>query len=147
VKEFIMFRLRRRLSRSSLVTFGGLLVGILGLVIQWIADPAKFSGAEGTFGISFPPGIAFIAGFGVLMLLTARWWWHPVFGVFIAFWIAGVGTLVGKLTPNLVSHNAGTVTGNAVMAAGLLLAFVAGLVSMAAGRSTRRTTRRRPSTV
>ncbi|MDR3033802.1 MAG: hypothetical protein LBV78_11980 [Kitasatospora sp.] len=141
-----MFHLHR-LSHSSLVTFGGLLVGIVGLLIQWISDPAKFSAAQGTFGISFPPGIAFIVGFGVLMMLTARWWWHPVFGVLIAFWIAGVGTLAGELTPNLVSHNLGTVAGNAVMAAGLLLAFIAGLVSMTAGRRSRRVDRSRPGTV
>lgn len=132
-----MFRLPS-LSRGTLVTFGGLLVGIAGLVIQWIADPAKFAGAEGTFGVSFPPGIAFIVLFGLLMLGTARWWWHPVFGVFIAFWIAGVGALAGKLWPNLVSHNPGTVAGNAVMTAGLVLAFVAGILDIRAARRIRK---------
>ena len=127
-----------RLSRSTLVAFAGLLVGIGGLVIQWFADPSKFAEAAATFGVAFPPGILFIIASGVLMLLTARWWWHAVFGVFIAFWIVGVGTLAGKLTPNLTSHNPGTVAGNAIMAAGLLLAFSAGVLSMITARNTRR---------
>ena len=128
----------RPLSRPTLVTFGGLLLGILGLVIQWIAQPAKFAGAEGTFGISFPPGIAVILVFGLVTLCTARWWWHPLFAVFISFWIVGVGSIADKLQPNLTSHNPGTVAGNAVMAVGLLLAFVAGIVSAVAGRRARR---------
>ena len=129
---------RLSLSRNTRITVAGLLVGIAGLVIQWIADPAKFSGAEGTFGVSFPPGIAFILAFGLLMLSTARWWWHPIFGVLIAFWIVGAGSLAGKMQPNLTSHNLGTVAGTTVMALGLVGAFVAGIVSMKTGRRTRR---------
>lgn len=137
----------RRLSRGTRVTLGGLLVGIVGLVIQWIADPAKFSGAEGTFGVSLPPGIVFIAGFGVLVPLTARWWWHPVFAVLIGFWIVVGGTMAGKFLPNLVSHNPGTVAGTAVMGAGLLLAVVAGVRSMMTARRARRAARSTPRTV
>jgi hypothetical protein len=140
VKESIMIRLPR-LSRSALISFAGLLVGIVGLLIQWFADPAKFADAVPPFGVAFPPGIAFIVAFGVLTLLTARWWWHPAFTVLIAFWIVGVGGLAGKLTPNLTSHNAGTVAGNVVMTAGLVLAFVAGIRSMITARRTRRTAR------
>lgn len=99
----------RRPSRSTLITFAGLLVGIAGLLIQWFADSSKFAEALPPFGVAFPPGILFIVASGLLMLLTARWWWHAVFGAFIGFWIVGVGTLAGKLTPNLTSHNAGTV--------------------------------------
>ena len=128
-----MFRLPS-LSRSTLLTFGGLFVGIVGLVVQWIAQPAKFADAEGTFGVSFPPGIAFILAFALLTLLTCRWWWHAAFGALIAFWIVGVGSLAGQLEPNLTSHNPGTVTGNVVMSLGLAGAFVAGLVSMATAR-------------
>jgi hypothetical protein len=137
-----MFR-PRRLSRSTLISLAGLLVGIGGLVIQWVADPSKFSDAQSSFGVAFPPGIAFIVAAGLLMLVTARWWWHAVFGVFIAFWIAGVGTLAGQLTPNLTSHNAGTVAGNVVMTAGLVLAFAAGLHSMITALRTRRAVRSR----
>jgi hypothetical protein len=79
----------RRLSRATLA---GLVVGIAGLVIQWSAEPAKFG--------LFPPGIVFILVAGLLTLLTARWWWHAVFAAFIAFWIVGVGTLAGQLTPS-----------------------------------------------
>ena len=130
-----------RLSRSTLVSLTGLLVGIVGLVIQWFADPSKFAGAERSFGVAFPPGIAFIAASGLLMLVTARWWWHPVFGVFIAFWIVGVGTLANQLPPNLTSHNPGTVAGNVVMAAGLILAAIAGVLSMITALRTRRAAR------
>ena len=137
----------RRLSRSTLVLLAGLLVGIAGLIVQWFADPSKFAVASDSFGIPFPPGILFILAFGLLVLLTARWWWHAVFGVIIAFWIAGVGTLAGQLTPNLTSHNPGTVAGNVVMTAGLILAFVAGIRSMITGLRTRRTARSKPDRV
>jgi hypothetical protein len=108
--------------------FLGLLVGIAGLLVQWIADPSKFDGNP------FPPGIAFIAGAGLLMFGTARWWWHPVFGVLIAFWIVGVGTLANQLPPQLASPNAGTVTGNVVMACGLIFTFVTGIRAMIKAR-------------
>lgn len=128
----------RLLGRRTILAFAGLLVGIVGLVVQWVADPAKFSGAEGSFGISFPPGILFIAAFGLLMFLTARWWWHPLFGMLIAFWIVGLGAMADKLQPNLLSHNLGTVAGNVVMTAGLVLTFVAGLLAIASARRARR---------
>lgn len=130
-----------RLSRRTLISFAGLLVGIAGLVIQWFADPSKFAEAVPPFGAAFPPGIMFIVAAGLLTLLTSRWWWHPVFSVFIAFWIVGVGTLAGKLTPNLTSHNPGTVAGNVVMSAGLILAVIAGVLSMITARRGRRTAR------
>ena len=137
-----MLRLRH-LSRSTLISFAGLLVGVAGLVIQWFADPSKFAEALPPFGVAFPPGIMFIIASGLLMLLTARWWWHAVFGVFIGFWIVGVGTLADQLTPNLTSHNPGTVAGNVIMAAGLILAVIAGVLSMITARRTRRTARSR----
>jgi hypothetical protein len=138
-----MLRLRH-LSRGTRVTFAGLLVGIAGLVVQWFADSSKFAEAIPPFGLVFPPGIAFIAAFGLLTLLTTRWWWHPIFSVLIAFWIVGVGTLADQLTPNLTSDNLGTVAGNVIMAAGLVVSFVAGILSMITARRTRRTTRSEP---
>lgn len=120
----------RRLNRGTLVSFAGLLVGVIGLLVQWAADPAKFTKGEQPFGIAFPPGILFIVAAGLLMLATSRWWWHPVFGVFIAFWIVVVGGLANQLTPNLFSPNPGTVAGNVIMAGGLLVAGVAGVASM-----------------
>ncbi|WP_020659638.1 hypothetical protein [Amycolatopsis benzoatilytica] len=124
----------RRLNRHTLLAFAGLAVGIVGLLVQWTADPGKFSAAQGFFGLAFPPGILFIAVAGALSAATARWWWHAVFSVFIAFWIAGVGGISGQLTPNLLSSNPGTVAGNVVMTAGLLLAFAAGIASMLRAR-------------
>lgn len=127
----------RRLSLSSHLTFAGLAIGILGLVIQWIAEPAKFAAAQDSFGVAFPPGIAFIAAAGLLTLAATRWWWHPVFGVLIAFWIVVGGTLANQLLPNFSSPNPGTVAGNIVMAAGLILAGVAGIGAMISGFRTR----------
>lgn len=129
----------RSFNRGTLVSLAGLLVGILGLLVQWVADPAKFAKGEQPFGIVFPPGILFILGAGLLMLATARWWWHPVFGVLIAFWIVVVGGLSNQLTPNLFSSNPGTVAGNVVMSLGLLEAGVAGVASMVMTLRGRRT--------
>lgn len=131
----------RSLNRSSLLAFAGLGIGIVGLLVQWMADPAKFSAAQGFFGLAFPPGILFILVAGLLSLVTARWWWHPVFSVIIAFWIVGVGGLSGQLTPNLLSTNPGTVTGNVVMSLGLITAFVTGILGMVGGRRVRRLAR------
>lgn len=123
-----------RFSRSTLLSYAGLLIGVVGLIIQWIADPAKFDDGS----VKFPPGILFILGFGVLMLVTSRWWWHPVFAVFIAFWIVVMGSVVDKLQPNLTSHNPGTVIGNVVMALGLIFAAVTGVSAMVTDRRARR---------
>jgi hypothetical protein len=100
----------------------GLVVGILGLVIQWIADPAKFN--------PFPPGIVFIVAFGVLVVLTVRHWWAPVFSVLISLWIVLGGWAADQLTPNLRSGDVGTVAGNVVMVLGLVFAAVTGIVAM-----------------
>ena len=121
-----------RLSRRTLLSLAGLLVGVAGLAVQYFADPARFEH-------TLPPGILFILAFGVLTVLTARWWWHGVFAALIAFWIVGAGALAGKLTPNLTSHNAGTVAGTAVMSVGLVFAFAAAVTSMITARRTRRT--------
>ncbi|MFI5611943.1 hypothetical protein [Amycolatopsis sp. NPDC051903] len=136
----------RSLNRFTLFAFAGLVIGIVGLLVQWAADPAKFAAAQGSFGLAFPPGILFILVAGLLSLATARWWWHAVFSVLIAFWIVGVGGISGQLTPNLVSADLGTVAGNVVMSAGLILTFVTGIVSMVTGRRARRPERVRSTT-
>ena len=115
----------------------GLGIGIIGLLIQWIADPSKFDGANKTFGLPFPPGILFVAGFGLLSFLTRRWRWHPIFAVLIAFWIVVGGALADKLQPNLTSSNVGTVLGNVVMVIGLAITFCTGLYGMVGRRSTK----------
>ncbi|QDZ15976.1 hypothetical protein [Humibacter ginsenosidimutans] len=109
--------------RSQKFALAGLAVGIVGLVIQWIADPAKF-------GYSFPPGIWFIAAFGLVTILTSRWSFSAVFSVLIAAWIMFGGIATDKLQPNLVSHNLGTVTGNVVMSIGLIVTVVFGIISI-----------------
>jgi hypothetical protein len=138
VKEFTMLRL---LNRRTFLTLAGLLVGIAGLVVQWIADPAKFAAARDTFGLPFPPGIAFIVAAGVLVLVTARWWWHAVFGALIGLWIVGAGSLANQLQPNFVSPNPGTVAGTVVMATGLVFGTVTGVLSMVSAFRVRRTAR------
>ena len=115
--------------RSTGWSLWGLAVGILGLVVQWIADPPKFA--------PFPPGILFIAGFGALVVLTLRYWWAPIFGVLISLWIVLGGWAAGVLTPNLVSGDLGTVVGTAVMSVGLLVAAVTGIVAMIGARRAR----------
>ncbi|GAA3456054.1 hypothetical protein [Dactylosporangium matsuzakiense] len=105
----------------------GLAVGILGLVVQWIAEPSKFPG--------FPPGIAFIAVFGALSaILARRFRWAPIFAVLISLWIVVGGTAAGQMLPNYRSDNLGTVIGTAVMTLGLLFAAVTGVLAMAARR-------------
>ena len=116
------------------LTLAGLGVAVVGLLIQWVADPDKFAGANKTFGLPFPPGILFIAVFGLLTFLSRRWRWHPVFAMLIAVQIVVGGALADKLQPNLVSDNAGTVLGNVVMVVGLVGSFVCGLVAMGTPR-------------
>ena len=123
-----------RFSRRTVFSYLGLLTGILGLLIQWAADPSKFADGPRPLGVTFPFGIMFILGFGALMLATSRWWWHPVFAVFTAFWIVVMGTVADQLQPNLVSHNPGTVAGNVLMALGLLFAAVTGISAMLTSR-------------
>lgn len=104
--------------RGSRIALFGLGVGIVGLLIQWITDPAKFP--------SFPPGIIVIVVFGVLTALTNRWWWSPLLATAISLWIVGVG--VAFLIDNLRSDNSGLVLGNIVMAIGLYGAAIAGII-------------------
>jgi hypothetical protein len=114
---------------STKWSLSGLAVGIAGLVVQWIADPEKFSG--------FPPGIAFIAAFGVLVVVASGRWWAPVFSVLISLWIVFGGWAAGKMTPNFRSGNAGTVVGTGVMTLGLLFAAVTGVAAMVLARRAR----------
>lgn len=111
---------------STKLSLSGLAVGVLGLVVQWIADPAKFPG--------FPPGIVFIAVCAALVVAASGRWWAPVFSVLISLWIVLGGWAAGMLTANLLSGDAGTVAGNVVMSLGLVFAAVTGVVAMFAGR-------------
>ncbi|WP_433132130.1 hypothetical protein ACQPWW_12115 [Micromonospora sp. CA-240977] len=108
--------------RSTRLSLCGLVVGILGLLIQWIADPGKFP--------VFPPGIVFIVVCGALVVFTVRRWWAPVFSVLISLWIVLGGWAAGQLTPNFRSENLGTVAGNVVMSIGLVFAAISGIVAM-----------------
>jgi hypothetical protein len=115
--------------KSTKLSLSGLVIGILGLIVQWIADPDKFGG--------FPPGIIFIAVCAALVVVASGRWWAPVFSVLISLWIVLGGWAAGKMTPNFRSDNAGTVVGTAVMTLGLVLAAVTGVVAMVAARRAR----------
>jgi hypothetical protein len=107
--------------RATRWSLAGLGIGILGLVVQWIADPPKFN--------PFPPGIAFIAVAGGLVVLAGKRWWAPVFSVMISLWIVLGGLAAGVLLPNFRA-DAGTAGGTAVMTLGLALAAVTGVWAM-----------------
>jgi predicted nicotinamide N-methyase len=68
-----------------------------------------------------------------LVVVASGRWWAPIFSVLISLWIVVGGWAAGKLTPNLVSANPGTVAGNAVMVVGLVFAAVTGVVAMVTG--------------
>jgi len=112
--------------KTTKMSLSGLAAGTVGLVIQWVADPAKFPG--------FPPGIGFIVVCAALVVVAAGRWWAPIFSVLISLWIVFGGWAAGQLIPNFRSHNAGTVAGNAVMTAGLVFAAVTGIIAIIAGR-------------
>jgi hypothetical protein len=115
--------------KSTKLSLSGLAVGIVGLIVQWIADPAKFGG--------FPPGIIVIAVCAALVVVASGRWWAPVFSVLISLWIVLGGWAAGKLIPNFRSADAGTVAGNVVMTLGLAFAAVTGVVAMVAARRAR----------
>ena len=115
--------------KSTKLSLSGLMVGVLGLIVQWIADPDKFGG--------FPPGIVIIAVCAALVVLLSGRWWAPVFSVLISLWIVLGGWAAGQLTPNFRSGDAGTVLGTAVMSLGLAFAAVTGIVAMFAARRAR----------
>ena len=111
--------------KSVNLSLMGLAGAVLGLIVQWIADPGKFPG--------FPPGIIFIAVCAALVVVAAGRWWAPIFSVLISLWIIYGGLAGGDLTANLLSGRAGTVAGNVVMMLGLAFAAVTGVVAMFAG--------------
>lgn len=105
----------------STAILGGLAAGALGLVMQFVAEPAKF-------GV-FPPGLYFVAGVMAIVWLGRRWRWSPLAAVALSLWITVGGSMAGELPANLASHDVLTVSGNAVMVVGLVGAAVAGLLA------------------
>jgi hypothetical protein len=109
-------------------TLGGLAVGVLGLLIQWVAAPELF----GAFG--FPPGIVYVLAAGGIVWLDRRAVWSPIAAICLALWIVIGGLAGGNLTNNLASPNPGVVIGNVVMSVGLLAAAMAGGFAITANR-------------
>jgi hypothetical protein len=121
--------------RNTKLSLYGLAIAIVGLVIQWIADPSKFPG--------FPPGVIVIAVFGALVAFGIRWWWSPIFAVLISVWIVIGGFLGGELVDNLASGAWATIIGNVVMCIGLVIAAITGVLAMIDGRRRRTGEQRR----
>jgi hypothetical protein len=119
---------RDRASSLLGATLGGLALGVLGLLIQWIAAPELF----GAFG--FPPGIIYVLAAGGIMWFDRRAAWSPIAAIGLALWIVVGGVAGGDLTDNLASANPGVVVGNVVMSLGLVAAAVAGVFTVAANR-------------
>lgn len=111
-------------SRALVATLAGLAVGVLGLLVQWIAAPQLF----GSFG--FPPGIIYVVAAGVIVWLDRRSTWSPSAAVALALWIVIGGLAGGNLTENLASGDVGIIAGNLVMVLGLLVAAVAGVLAI-----------------
>lgn len=103
---------------------GGLGIAIVGLLIQFAADPVKFW--------PFPPGIYFILGAALIVWLMQRWRIAPLAGILIGLWINFGGIVRGELFANLASGDVLTIVGNVVMEIGLLGAVVIGIVAIAA---------------
>ena len=55
--------------------------------------------------------------------------------------------MADKLMPNLTSNNVGTVAGNVIMTAGLIVSVFAGIHSMITARRTRRSAQSEPAGV
>ena len=104
-------------------TLAGLGAGMVGIALQYVAEPGLFGG--------FPPGLYFLGGAVLLVALVRRWSWAPVFGVLLAAWITFGGIRGGQLIKNLSSGNGLLVVGNVVLQLGLVLAVVAGVLAIA----------------
>lgn len=124
-------RARRDAPADLLVVIGGLAAAAVGLGIQWVANPATFA----SFG--FPPGLIYVVGTAVIVWCNRRSPWAAAGGVTMGVWILLGGLVGGELQENLATGNAGTVTGNLVMSAGLALSVVAGVISVVRARRTR----------
>lgn len=105
----------------------GLAMAVAGLLVQWVAHPDAFEQpAWGGLPGDFPPGVVVIAIFAALTLVVATRWWAALLPAAIGAWIlvGGIGT--GEMQGALSRGTAGSVSGLAVMSAGLLLAMATG---------------------
>lgn len=110
-------------SGATTATLAGLVVGIIGILIQYATTPEKFGG--------FPPGIYFIGGSAILVWLLQRLSWGTVPAILITLQIIVLGGFVrGELTDNLRSSDVLTVVGNLVLLAGMVFASGAAVVAM-----------------
>lgn len=104
------------------LTLTGVGIGMVGIVLQYIAMPALFGG--------FPPGLYFLAAAALLVVLFRRWSWSPLFAVLLAAWITFGGISGGQMAKNLSSGNGLLAVGAVVLQLGLALAIVAGIVAI-----------------
>lgn len=110
-------------SRAIVATLAGLLVGIIGILMQYAVTPEKFPG--------FPPGVYVIGGCGVLVWLLQRLSWGPLPAILVTLQIIVLGGFIqGELTKNLQSSNMMTVIANLVLLVGMVFASVAAVVAI-----------------
>jgi hypothetical protein len=112
---------------ATRATIAGQVVGVLGLVIQWIAEPSLFSAG-------FPPGLIYVLSAASIVWLDRRAPWAPIGAVALSLWIVVGGIAGGNLTDNLRSPNLGVAAGTVVMVLGLLLSVVSGIVAIVRNR-------------
>jgi hypothetical protein len=121
-------------SAGTLMAIVGLLIGALGILIQFAAAPELFGMA---FGVPFPPGLIYIVGAVVIVWLDQRSVWSPMAAVALSAWIVLGGLLAGDLTANLTAPDPVLVAVNVVMVLGLLASIVAGIVAVASNMRAR----------
>ena len=115
----LMHAPRSPLLRTTLVGLG---VAVVGLLLQFAADPARFG--------AFPTGIYVIVAVAAITWFGRRFRWTPLLAVLLGLWITVGGLLGDQLQPNLTSPVALTVAGNLVMVVGLVVAVVAGVLTI-----------------
>ncbi|HEX4223281.1 MAG TPA: hypothetical protein VHZ97_13020 [Pseudonocardiaceae bacterium] len=116
-------------------TIAGLLLAVIALLIEWQSAPQFFPG--------FPPGVVYVAGAAVIVLLDRRSPWSPASAILLSAFITIGGTAGGDMTRDLAAGNTGLTIGVWLMNAGLGLAVVAGIVAIVIGR--RRASDRQPA--
>jgi hypothetical protein len=111
------------------------MVAAVALLIEWQSAPQFFPG--------FPPGIIYVAGAAVIVLLDRRSPWSPASAILLSAFITIGGTAGGDMARDLDAGNTGLTIGVWTMNAGLGLAVVAGTVAIIIGR--RRAPGRQPA--
>ncbi|SMD22955.1 hypothetical protein [Kibdelosporangium aridum] len=112
------------MTRIAWIVLVGQLVAAIGSGLQWLAAPQYL-----------PPGLIYIAGAIVILLLERRSRWASMGAVAMSAWIFYGGLNSGSLTRGLSSTKDIVAVGNWVMVAGLVVSVIAAVVAMTVTRS------------